>query len=97
MPNSQKFENLLNLSLDSTPEERLKSLELNVGFNGIDKTWEVIVKYNGNLKRIESDVISVELLIAGYAIVTLPESLMDAFVELEEVEYVEKPKRLFFS
>ena len=37
--NSQKLENLLNLSLDSTMEEREKSRILNVGFDREDKTW----------------------------------------------------------
>ena len=37
--NSQKLENLLNLSMDSTMEEREKSRILNVGFDREDKTW----------------------------------------------------------
>lgn len=94
---SQKLENLLNLALDSTEEERNKSMELNVGYNQQDKTWELIVKYSGDLSRIENPLIRVENLIAGYAIVTLPQSLIQSFTELEEVEYVEKPKRLFLE
>lgn len=94
---SQKLENLLNLALDSSEEEREKSLELNVGFDSREKLWELIVKYNGDLSRLGSSIIKVEELIAGYAIVTIPQNLIESFVELEEVEYVEKPKRLFFS
>ena len=33
----QKLENVLNLALDATEEERDKSLELNVGYNPIDR------------------------------------------------------------
>ena len=95
--NSQKLENLLNLALDSTEEEREKSLDLNVGYDEADQLWELIVKYNGDLKRLGSSVIRVEELIAGYAIVTLPQSLIDSFTDLEEIEYVEMPKRLYFS
>ena len=51
--NNQKIENLLNLSLDSTMEERDKSLNLNVGYDKMTKEWEVIVKYHGDLKRFE--------------------------------------------
>lgn len=94
---SQKLENLLNLALDSNMEERDKSLELNVGYNEQESTWELIVKYSGDLTRLGSEVIKVEELIAGYAIVTIPQSLIDSFAELEEVEYIEKPKRLFFA
>lgn len=94
---SQKIENLLNLSLNATMEERDKSLILNVGFDEVDRTWELIVKYHGDLEKIASEAIRVEVLAAGYAIVTLPESLIQAFTALDEVEYIEKPKSLFFS
>ena len=50
--NSQKLENLLNLSLDSTMEEREKSRILNVGFDREDKTWELIVKFHGDISRL---------------------------------------------
>lgn len=95
--NSQKLENLLNLALDSTGEEREKSLELDVGYDPFGSVWELIVKYNGDLSRLNGSVIQVENLIAGYAIVTIPQELIASFAELEEVEYLEKPKRLFFS
>ncbi len=95
--NSQKLENLLNLALDSTMEEREKSLDLDVGYEAAEERWELIVKYNGDLSRLNGPVITVEELIAGYAIVTLPQELIASFVELEEVEYVEMPKRLYFS
>ena len=95
--NSQKLENLLNLALDSSMEEREKSLDLDVGYEEEEARWELIVKYNGDLKRLGGSVITVEELIAGYAIVTLPQDLISSFVELEEVEYVEMPKRLYFS
>ena len=40
--NNEKLENLLNLALDATSEEREKSLELNVGYDNIARTGEVI-------------------------------------------------------
>ena len=43
----QKVDNLLNLALDATPQERTKSLQLNIGYDEEDSTWEVIVKYSG--------------------------------------------------
>ncbi|MBQ6887937.1 MAG: S8 family serine peptidase [Lachnospiraceae bacterium] len=96
MDNS-KIENILNLALNSTTEEREKSDNLNVGYNAAENTWEVIVKYNGDISRLQSEVIQVEELLAGYAIITLPEGLIDSLAELNEIEYIEKPKRLFFS
>ena len=94
---SQKNENLLNLALDTPVSERERSLELNVGFNTQEQTWEVIVKYHGSLQELAQRGIVVEELIAGYAILTVPESQMDILASTEQIEYVEKPKRLFFS
>jgi len=95
--NSQKQENLLSLAMDSTEEEREKSQILNVGIDNQTNRWEIIVKYHGNLERIANDEIQVELLIAGYAIVTLPAFLIPALAELDEVEYMEKPKSLIYG
>lgn len=92
---SQKNENLLNLALDTAPGERERSLELNVGYDVQEKTWEVIVKYHGSLQELAEWGILVEELIAGYAILTVPEPLMERLSEVEQIEYVEKPKRLF--
>ena len=94
---SQKNENLLNLALETPEAEREQSLELNVGFNKEEKTWEVIVKYHGTLAALTERQIEVEELIAGYAILTVPESRMEELAQIEQIEYVEKPKRLFFE
>lgn len=94
---SQKLENILNLALNSTREEREKTIDLDTGYNEADNRWELIVKHNGDLSRLNNPVIGIEELIAGYAIVTIPQELIDSFVELEEIEYVEKPKSLYFS
>ena len=87
--NSQKQENMLSLAMDSTRQEREKSGVLSVGVEEEKKRWEVIVKYHGNIERIVSEEVQVEILIAGYAIITLPESLLPALADLEEVEYIE--------
>ncbi|WP_342759078.1 S8 family peptidase [Kineothrix sedimenti] len=94
---SQKLENLLNLALNASREEREKSLVLDVGYDPETSVWELIVKYNGDLSRLNNPIIGVEELIAGYAIITIPQSLIASLVELEEIEYVEMPKRLFFN
>ncbi len=94
---NQKLEDVLILSLEATREEREKSGQLDVGYLEQEERWELIVKHNGSLQPLAGDLIQVEELIAGYAIVTLPESLIESFAELPEVEYIEKPKRLYFS
>ena len=94
---NQKLEALLGLALSVEETQRQKSGQLGVGFLEETRKWELIVKYNGDIERLQSNVIGVEKLIAGYAIVTIPEELIDTFTQLDEVEYVEKPKRLYFS
>lgn len=93
---SQKFENILNLALETPETLREKSLNLNVGFEEETRTWELIVKYNGSLNELEDRGIAVEELLAGYAILTVPENLVDEVATYPQIEYVEKPKRLFF-
>ena len=72
----QKLENLLNLALSATEEERLKSSILNVGYSAEEKEWDLIVKYTGNLKQYENDRIKVVELYNEYAIITVPENLI---------------------
>ena len=40
----QKRENLLNLSLSVSEEERMRSESLETGFDREERTWELIVK-----------------------------------------------------
>lgn len=94
---SQKLENILNLALDTPESEREKSENLNVGFQPQTRTWELIVKYNGSLDTLEENGITAEQLIAGYAILTVPENLVALVSAAPFIEYVEKPKRLIFE
>ena len=48
---SQKLENLLNLALNSAEDEREKSLNLNVGYDPLDREWDLIIKYSVNQAR----------------------------------------------
>lgn len=92
-----KLEVLLNLALETPQEEREQTDTLNIGFNSQNRTWELIVKYNGSLDVLENLGVEIEYLIAGYAILTVPEQLVEVVSELPEIEYVEKPKRYFYS
>ena len=96
MENS-KLENMLNLALDATPEERARSLNLDVGFDREENTWELIVKYSGSLSDLAEEGITVTELLNEYAILIVPESRIGRLAEVPEIEYIEKPKRLFFA
>lgn len=97
---NQKRENILNLALETDEQERVRTGDLNVGFQTDTRSWELIVKYHGDLAGAASEIsgsVGVEYLIAGYAILTVPENLVDAVSDLEQVEYVEKPKRYYYA
>lgn len=96
---NQKAETLLNLALGTPLAERVRSGNLNVGYSVTARTWEFIVKYNGSLREVAEDFPGVvaEELIAGYGILTVPENLVEPVLTRPEIEYVEIPKRLYFS
>ena len=70
----QKIDNLLNLAMDATPQERRKSGNLNVGYDPATRLWDVIIKYSGPESGLAGNGIQVVPLLGGYAVVTLPES-----------------------
>ena len=94
---NQKLENILNLALETPEEEREQTESLNVGYSAETRSWELIVKYHGSLDRLREQNIVVEELIAGYAILTVPEALVDTVSDTPEIEYVEKPKRFYYG
>lgn len=97
--NNEKLENLLNLSLEATQREREKSEELEIGYEKNTNTWELIVKYSGDISHLEDleRGIIIEKLSNEYAIVRILEDLIPEFVTNLEIEFVEKPKNLYFS
>ena len=104
---NQKIENQLNLAIEATPQERFKSMDLNVGFNRETTTWEVIVKFYGTEEELrtvferafanEASGIKIIDLSSKYMILEVPENLVERVAALPEIEYMEKPKRLFFA
>ena len=95
----QKLENLLNISLQATKEEREKSEELGIGYDPEHNTWELIVRYTGSLDglRTRYPQIRIRELLNQYAVLIVPETLVDAVSQETVIEYVEKPKQLYFE
>lgn len=94
---NEKQDNQLNMALELTPEQLNKSQELSVGFNESSNSWDLIVKYQGNLDRVRELGVTVKELSGGYAVLNVPELLVDTVSDLEEIIFVEKPKSLEFS
>ena len=66
---SQKNENLLNLALDAAPEEREKSMQLDVGYDREEKEWTLIIKYSGSLDPVRQIAVRVTELIDRKSVV----------------------------
>ena len=94
---SQKIENILNLALDATQEERERSGELDVGYDPAEKEWELIIKYSGDLESVRGISSSVTELMNGYAVIVIREERIEELAGIPEVEFIEKPKSLYFQ
>ena len=72
----QKAENLLNLALSVPEETRERTKELNIGYDRADRTWEIIVKYHGDLASVLREkfpTVSGTYLLNDFAILRIPE------------------------
>lgn len=94
---SQKYEPILNLALDSTKEEREQSNILDNGYNAIENTWEVIVRYSGDIEFLRQYGANIVYLEGYYAILNVPDSLARRLSEFRQIIYVEMPKSLYLS
>lgn len=94
---NEKQDNQLNMALELTPEQLNKSQELSVGFDEDTDSWDLIVKYVGNLDEVRALGGNVYELSNGYAIITVPATLVDRVSDLDKVIFVEKPKSLEFA
>lgn len=93
----QKMENMLNLALSATQEELERSENLAVGYDPKERTWQVIVKHSRPLTGLEEMGIRQEELLNQYSILTVPQSMLSRLSQMPQVEYIEKPKRLYFA
>ena len=92
----QKIDNLLNLAMDATPQERRKSGNLNVGYDPATRLWDVIIKYSGLESGLAGNGIQVVPLLGGYAVVTLPESEIDKYSHRVQVGIYGEAKTVVF-
>ena len=95
---SGKADNSLNLAISLPEAERVSSAALSTGYDAATNRWELIVKYNGDLKKL-AELLGFEavLLINYYAIVTIAQEKIEEFLLQPEIEFAEKPNRLYFE
>lgn len=94
-----KVDNQLLLAVELPEEERNETQELNVGYDKQENTWELIVKSERDL-TVAAEQLGIGVPIHlrnGYTILRVPESRIEALSQIPEVEYIEKPKKLYFE
>ena len=93
----QKVDNQLNMAIETPENIRRQSSSLNTGYDEENDTWEVIIRYHGSLDNLSEMGIRITPLINGYAILYLNQNLIDRVSEFPEIEYIEKPRELYFE
>lgn len=72
-----------------------RDTEFEAGYVEGSQTWEVIVKYHGDIQKIADELeIEVEILSQSYAILTLPSGKIPQLLRYTEIEHIETPKIL---
>lgn len=90
---SDKIEPILNLSLQLPEDLRQKNISMSMGYNQLNRTWEAVVKYHGNMEQVAEELsINAEILTERYAIITFPAEKIMQLLSYNEIEYIEKPK-----
>lgn len=74
-------------------------MENNVGYDKEENRWRVIVKYYGNISDILNSFRGAEFteLFNNYAVVSVPDSELDALAATHGIIYVEKPREVYFN
>lgn len=95
----EKKEIMLNVALETSDSERQKTVDLNVGFNELDDTWELIVKTNGDISYIADKFpgTRVEILGGNYSIIVAETKYVDDISNEPYINYIEKPKNFYFG
>lgn len=99
MENDEKLDSEFRFALDLPEQEREQSGTLNTGYDQETATWRVIVRYYGDLYEVERQLPGVQVipLYHQYGIVRVPEEQLEALAALPQIQYMEKPKEVYFS
>lgn len=86
--------------LSIVPQNEREQIEIDLGLLGFEQkgTWEVLVKYNGDIEAVARKVGGVAQIISNqFAVLTVPPERIQELINFTEVEYMEVPKRLFYN
>lgn len=86
----------LNMSLQIDEEERMKSLDLNVGYTEETRIWTLIIRYINDITRIAEAVpFTYAELLNNYAVIQIREELIVPLSRQPDIIWIEKPKSLY--
>lgn len=96
---SEKISPQLSAALLSTPYELGKEGGLSSGYLPESDSWEVIVKYVGDIEKIKDKYPSVLItrLLGNYAVLVIEKSLVNTVALCDEIIYMEKPKQFNYD
>ena len=96
---SEKISPQLSAALLSTPYELGKEGGLSSGYLPESDSWEVIVKYVGDIEKIKEKYPSVLItrLLGNYAVLVIEKSLVNTVALFDEIIYMEKPKQFNYD
>ena len=86
--------------LSIVPQNEREQIEIDLGLLGFEQkgTWEILVKYNGDIEAVARKVGGVAQIISNqFAVLTVPPERIQELLNFTEVEYMEVPKRLFYN
>jgi len=96
--NSEKVENLLNLSMEVSDEQRKRSSQLSAGYDEQDRSWEFVIKYSGNPNQLEEFWgRRLVFLYNQYAIGRGTKEEIERLADNPQVEWIEKPKAMEYA
>ncbi len=96
--NSGKIDNQLNLALDVSNQIREGTIDLDTGFNRDFQTWELIVRYIGDLQSLADKYeMGYVILMNQYAVITIREDRIRPLALESQIIFIEMPKRLSYE
>lgn len=96
--NSGKIDNQLNLAIDISNTVREQTADLDTGYNRDFQTWELIVRYIGDLQSLADKYnFTYVILMNQYAVITIREDMIRQLAGEVQIIFIEMPKRLNYE
>lgn len=96
--NSDKIDNQLNLALNTSNNVREQTVDLDTGYNRDFQTWELIIRYIGDLEPLATKYsMGYVMLMNQYAVITIREDQIHNLAAESQIIFIEMPKRLNYE